>query len=157
MSFLEFPQFLGDRPTPERFYNRKGYYSINLMVVVDHQMRIRHFTARHCGSAHDARIFKESTLRAKLVQDFDENQPRVLIGDEGYACTNVLITPIRADRIVNEAQSRFNKALRKARITVEHSFGILNLQLLLSRYTTLSSPSEKSHQTCRPTSESQLS
>ena len=95
------------------------------MVVVDHQMRIRHFTARHCGSAHDARIFKESTLRAKLVQDFDENQPRVLIGDEGYACTNVLITPIRADRIVNEAQSRFNKALRKARITVEHSFGIL--------------------------------
>ena len=95
------------------------------MFVVDHKMRIRHFSARHCGSAHDARIFQESDLRIKLERDFDADRPRVLIGDEGYPCSKVLLTPIRDDRVRTPNQTSYNKALSSARIIVEHTFGVL--------------------------------
>jgi hypothetical protein len=95
------------------------------MVVVDHLKRIRHFTTRHCGSMHDARIFSESHQRANLDRNFDENRPRVLIGDEGYACSQIVLTPIRSDRIVDDHQKNYNKAHKRARVVVEHSFGIL--------------------------------
>ena len=117
--------FLGNHPPPAAYFNRKGYYSINCMVVVDNLKRIRHFTSRHCGSAHDSKIFGESHLRAKLERDFDPEKPRVLIGDEGYRCLKFLLTPIREDRITTESQRNYNKALSRVRITVEHSFGIL--------------------------------
>ena len=88
-------------------------------------MRIRHFTARHCGSAHDARIFQESDLRIKLEQDFNSDRPRILIGDEGYPCSRILLTPIRDDRVRTPNQTNYNKALSRARIIVEHTFGVL--------------------------------
>ena len=86
-------------PPPERFFNRKSYYSLNCMMVCDFKRRIRHFTCRHVGSAHDSRIFNESFLKADLERNFDKKNPRVLIGDEGYPCTNILLTPIRSDRV----------------------------------------------------------
>jgi len=98
------------------------------MVVVDHLKRIRYFTTRHCGSTHDARIFSESHLRANLERNFDNNNPRVLIGDEGFGCSRILLTPIRSDRIADEHQRNYNKAHKKARVVVEHSFGILVLK-----------------------------
>ena len=95
------------------------------MVVVDHLKRIRHFSSHHCGSAHDSRIFYESHLRAKLEREFDENQPRVLLGDEGYSCTPILLTPIRHDRVVDEHQKAYNRAHKRTRVRVEHAFGLL--------------------------------
>ena len=112
-------------PPPERFFNRKSFYSINAMMICDHKKRIRHFTSRHVGSAHDSRIFNESFVKAKLEENFDKNNPRVLIGDEGYPCTNILLTPIRSDRVSTRKEKKFNKALKKARIIIEHTFGIL--------------------------------
>lgn len=58
-------------PVPEKYFYRKGYYSLNLMCVVDHVGKIPHFTCRHPGSAHDANFFWESTLRPHLLADFD--------------------------------------------------------------------------------------
>ena len=75
---------------PEKFFNRKGYYSINVMAVCDHHKKIRYFTARHAGSAHDSRIFTESALVQKLEERFNPENPLVLLGDEGYACSQVL-------------------------------------------------------------------
>jgi len=112
-------------PPPEKFFNRKGYYSLNCMMVCDHLKRIRHFTAKHVGSTHDSRIFNESNLRANLEQNFDENSPKVLLGDEGFPSSNVLLTPIRQDRIQNEKQSRFNIVHKRTRIIIEHTFGML--------------------------------
>jgi len=74
------------------------------MVVGDNKKRIRYFTARHVGSAHDARIFNESHLRAQLEREFDPDDPKVLLGDEGYSCSRILITPIRRDRIATPNQ-----------------------------------------------------
>uniref|UniRef100_A0A915HHX2 Putative nuclease HARBI1 n=1 Tax=Romanomermis culicivorax TaxID=13658 RepID=A0A915HHX2_ROMCU len=52
----------------ELFRNRKGWMSINTQVVCDDKLIIRDIVASHRGSAHDARIFNESTLRHRLEQ-----------------------------------------------------------------------------------------
>jgi hypothetical protein len=119
-------------PAPEKFYNRKGYYSLNCMCVVDHTGKFRYFTARHCGSIYDAKAFGQSHLRAKLVGEFDPQSPPALVGDEGYGCEDVLLTPVRRSQIDAERDEHFrsqmiayNKALRSLRVKVEHAFGIL--------------------------------
>ena len=94
-------------------------------MVCDFKRRIRHFTCRHVGSAHDSRIFNESFLKANLESNFDNENPRVLIGDEGYPCTNILLTPIRSDRVITREEKKYNKALKKVRIIIEHTFGVL--------------------------------
>ncbi len=95
------------------------------MVMVDHLKRIRHFTSRHSGSAHDARIFNESDLKAKLEQNFNPDHPKVVLGDEGYACSRVLLTPIRRDRVADQHQRNYNRSHKTTRVLVEHAFGML--------------------------------
>ena len=111
---------------------RKGYYSINLMAIVDHNTKIRYFTARHAGSSHDSKIFKESFLYAKLNQEFQSNNPMALMGDEGYACESIMIPPIRQQQIDREndptrrqKMANFNSSHKKTRLLVEHAFGTL--------------------------------
>ena len=118
-----------NNPPPERYFNRKSYYSLNCMMVCDFKRRIRHFTCRHVGSAHNSRIFNESFLKANLESNFDNENPRVLIGDEGYPCTNILLTPIRSDRVITREEKKYNKALKKVRIIIEHTFGVLKVLL----------------------------
>ena len=112
-------------PPAEKFFNRKGYYSLNCMMICDHLKRIRHFTSRHVGSTHDSRIFKESHLRATLEQNFDPNNPKVLLGDEGFACSHILLTPIRRDRLRNAHDNQYNFVHKRTRIVIEHTFGML--------------------------------
>jgi len=115
----------GQNPAPEKFFNRKGYYSLNCMVMVDHLKRIQHFISRHVGSAHDARIFNESHLKARLEANFNPNSPKIILGDEGYACSRVLLTPIQRDRVAHDHQRDYNRCHKKTWVSVEHSFGII--------------------------------
>lgn len=101
------------------------------MCVVDHKGKFRYFTCRHAGSAHDARIFGESSLRAHLIASFNENEPLALLGDEGYAAEDVMLTPVRAPTIASaefatrQKMKAFNRVHKKSRISIEHAFGIL--------------------------------
>ena len=120
-----------ESPAPEKFFNRKGFYSFNMMCIVDFQGKFRYFTCRHPGSCHDSKIFGESTIRGKLVQEFDARQPLALIGDEGYGCEDVLLPPVRRQQLrgsqgdVKAKMEEYNRVHKKTRIKVEHSFGIL--------------------------------
>jgi hypothetical protein len=112
-------------PPPERFYNRKGFFSLNCMCVVDHEGKFTYFTARHCGSAHDAKAFGQSHLRSKLLDQFDQKTPLALIGDEGYGCEDILLVPVRQRQLDAENNPAFknqmlsyNKGLRSVRIKV---------------------------------------
>lgn len=121
----------GHYPAPEKFFNRKGYYSFNLMCVVNHRHKIRHFTSSHAGSAHDSRIFEESFLCAKLRERFNAREPLALLGDEGYACSDVMLTPFRRQQLQSTTQEEkarmmaYNKTHKTTRLQVEHTFGIL--------------------------------
>lgn len=78
-----------------RFINRKGWYSFNCQVACTSDMMITNIVARWQGSAHDARVFLESSLNRR----FEDGELRgVLIGDAGYPCLPYLMTPIARPR-----------------------------------------------------------
>ncbi|XP_059097976.1 putative nuclease HARBI1 isoform X2 [Tigriopus californicus] len=87
--------------------------------------RIRFFTCRFPGSAHDSRIFRESPLPGILEQSFDPRRPRFVLGDQAYPLSKYLLTPIRDDRINSESERRYNRAHQATRLNVDHCFGML--------------------------------
>lgn len=102
-----------------RYINRKGWPSINTQIVCDHKMKIRNISARWYGSAHDSRIFNESLIKDKFESHEVEG---LLVGDSGYAVHSYLMTPFKSPS--SPPERRFNKALSKARVTVECAFGV---------------------------------
>jgi hypothetical protein len=58
----------------ERYINRKGYHSINLMGVVDHTEKFTYVYIGEPGSVHDARVFR----RSSLFHEIQANKQRYL-------------------------------------------------------------------------------
>lgn len=50
----------------EIFRNRKAYFSINVQVICDADMRILDIVARWPGSVHDTTIYNNSRIRARI-------------------------------------------------------------------------------------------
>lgn len=76
----------------ELFRNRKGYFSINVQMVCDANLRITNIIARWSGSVHDSTIFNDSPLCAAFEAGRYGND--YLLGGKGYACRNFLLTPL---------------------------------------------------------------
>ncbi|XP_059221894.1 putative nuclease HARBI1 [Stomoxys calcitrans] len=101
------------------YINRKGFYSLNVQVVCDTQLKIRDIVARWRGSTHDCRIFNESSIKER----FEKKEFRGrLLGDSGYQLTHYLFTPLL--RTNNEKEERYNVAHIATRNTVERCFGV---------------------------------
>ncbi|KAK4876905.1 hypothetical protein RN001_009411 [Aquatica leii] len=84
----------------DSYINRKGFYSIQMQVVCDHNRKIRDVFIGYPGSVHDARVFRNSPLCANLEEMCDRGQ----------------LTP---------QQINYNVQLSKNRYVIEHTFGIL--------------------------------
>ena len=93
--------------------------------------RIRYFTNRHAGSAHDSRIWEESQMKA----DLDRRSPdhlQYILGDEAFRCSSTLLTIVRnpeVEKITDPVRltkvKAYNNALKKTRVKIEHTFGYL--------------------------------
>lgn len=71
------------------------------------------------GSTHDARIFRESSIKQRFEEGhFNER----LFGDGDYACTPYLFTAVRNPR--NPREVAYNWAQISTRNTVERCFGV---------------------------------
>ncbi|XP_041786439.1 putative nuclease HARBI1 [Anopheles merus] len=46
----------------DQHYNRKGYYSLNAMIICDHLMKIRYVNAKFGGANHDSHIWNVSGM-----------------------------------------------------------------------------------------------
>lgn len=85
------------------YYNRKGWYSMLVQAVVDHDYLFRDFCVGWPGSVHDARVlanstlFKEATsgelLQGEEVQIAGQALRMYLIGDSAYPLLPWLIKP----------------------------------------------------------------
>ena len=119
------PRFERDPLQQDKFFNRKGFHSWNALGIIDDQLKFIYFSCKYPGNAHDTRIYNESKLKATLQANFNPDRPRHLMGDKGYQLQNTMLTPVRADKIRNQADKLYNIAFGKMRVRVECSYGFL--------------------------------
>ncbi|KAI4470584.1 hypothetical protein MML48_1g14935 [Holotrichia oblita] len=104
----------------EAYRNRKGYFSLNVQTVCDHNLRIRNIVCRWPGSAHDSHIFNNSNLRHEFERAVFGNN--LLLGDSGYKNRNFLLTPLLNP--ITRAENLYNEAHIRTRNCVERSYGV---------------------------------
>lgn len=105
----------------ELFRNRKQFFSINVQVVCDSNLKILDIIARWPGSVHDSTIFNNSPLCAAMENNAYGNT--FLLGDSGYPCKPYLLTPLlNPDTPSKEA---YNRAQIATRNPIERCFGVL--------------------------------
>ena len=121
-------------PLHTDYYNRKGYYSVILLGLVDYRHCFMHIYVGWPGSVHDTCVFSNSPiyrmgndgglfLRSVLpVNGWDV--PVVILGDSAYPLLNWLMKPF-PHGTTNSRQRNFNYSLSQTRMTVENSFGRL--------------------------------
>ena len=117
------------------YYNRKGWYSVILQAVVDHQYLFRDINVGWPRSVLDARVLAHSALFMKAeegtILDGQSKQiegctiPVFLIGDSAYPLLKWLIKPYPENDHMTEQRRNFNYQLSRARIVVENAFGRL--------------------------------
>ena len=117
------------------YYNRKGWYSIIIQAVVDHNYIFRDVCIGRPGSVHDARVLANSTLYEKATsqkilnghvkQMMGHDIPAVLVGDSGYLLLTWIMKPYAHNTCLTRAQKSYNYRLSRARIVVENAFGRL--------------------------------
>ncbi|RVE47019.1 hypothetical protein evm_008301 [Chilo suppressalis] len=120
------------------YVNRKGQYSINVQIVCNADLKICDIVSHWRGSTHDARIWRESSLKIR----FEENEFKgKLIGDSGYPCTPYLFTPVLRPR--TESEQNYNNRHIRTRNVIERCFGVLKqrfrilLEVMRGSYTTI--------------------
>ena len=119
---------------PTNYYNRKGFHSIVVQALVDHQNRFMNVYVGWPGSVHDARIFANSEVFAKgqagtlvphSVRVFAGVQvPVIVLGDPAYPLLPWLMKPFVGTGLSTKAK-KFNARLSRARVVVECAFGRL--------------------------------
>lgn len=112
------------RPTihEEDYMNRKGFHSILLQDIVDHQTRFRNIYVGEPGSVHDARMLR----RSKIYQvGNDIPHGYIILGDSAYPMLRWLIPPYKDNGNLTDNQKTFNYKHSATRIVVEHAYGKL--------------------------------
>ncbi|XP_017470297.1 PREDICTED: uncharacterized protein LOC108361988 [Rhagoletis zephyria] len=65
--------FALQKPTENEhmFYNRRGYHSLNSMIICDHEYRILAIDSKYGGAAHDSFVWKHSAQRRFLEDEYN--------------------------------------------------------------------------------------
>jgi hypothetical protein len=76
------------------------------------------------GSNHDSRVFRLSTLFARMDNGWRPIPDGVLLADLGFPCNDFCLTAIRGNNLT-DGQRRFNLALKNTRFLIENTFGVI--------------------------------
>ncbi len=116
------------------YYNYKGFYSLNVQAVCDYRGHFLDVECRWPGSVHDAKVFANSSINAKLqngslpgtyqsVIPGCTSIPNYIIGDPAYPLLPFCLKEY--DSCENNEKVIFNNMLRSARNPIECAFGRL--------------------------------
>ncbi|XP_067214514.1 putative nuclease HARBI1 [Linepithema humile] len=104
----------------ELYRNRKGFFSINVQVIINAKLEIIDIVARWPGSTHDSTIFNHS--RIKTLFDAHTFGDSLLLADSGYPNLPYLMTPLLHPTTPEE--HLYNEAQIRTRTRIERCFGI---------------------------------
>ena len=96
------------------YSGRKYGYSLSTMIICDHLRRIRHYLAGYPGSAHDNRIFKETSISTEAEDHF--NGMEYLVGDSAFENQWFMVSAFKKprDMPIPSSQEKFNEKLASA-------------------------------------------
>lgn len=103
------------------YINRKGWPSINVMLICDIDFVIRYVDASWPGSTHDARIMTESHV-PNLMNNLSGF---ILLADSAYSCKVWCLTPYPSQIVLTQNQNRYQNRICAARVIIEQTIGIL--------------------------------
>ena len=107
------------------FKGRKLLYTLTVMIVNDHLLRIRYYNAGWPGNVHDERVFKNCDLARHPDDYFDVMQ--FLIGDSAFTPRPFMVPVFKKKTggFLSAEEERFNTILSQARILSENCIGLL--------------------------------
>ena len=122
----------------------KGYNSVVLLALVDHQYRFTFVDIGAYGSNSDGNVFSISKFGQKILKrklnipppkqlpnyNFEGPMPHVIVADEAFPLNEHIMRPYPRYReaSIPKAQAVFNYRLSHARMVVENSFGIFAMR-----------------------------
>lgn len=109
------------------YYNRKGYHSILLQGICGAEQRFIDVLVGWPGSAHDARVWKNSPIYDRLKTSGHMLLPSNahILGDSAYPCDTFIMCPFRDNGHLTSKQKHFNAVLSSTRVIIEQAFGCL--------------------------------
>lgn len=116
--------WLVDDSCPMTFYNRKGFFAVNVQAICDADCRVQWLSCVARGSTHDSTAWAFSSLSSKL-----EATPLPkgywIAADDAYPASDQLLTPWPGKSLASEKDA-FNYYQSSTRISIERTFGILH-------------------------------
>ena len=111
---------------PENYVNRKGFYSVVLQGISDHEMRFIDCYTGWPGSVHDARVLKNSDFFAGVKNGIKfTNNNCYILGDCAYPLETWLMTPFKDNGHLTNQQKRYNFIHSSTRMVIERAFSLL--------------------------------
>lgn len=119
---------------PSSYVNRKGFHSILLQAVCDHELRFLDCYAGEVGSIHDACMLRRSDFMEKLNNDaFFPSESHVL-GDPAYPLMDHLLVAFKDTGRLTSRERKFNTTLSAARCTIERALALLKNRFRRLKY-----------------------
>ncbi|XP_066589309.1 uncharacterized protein [Prorops nasuta] len=107
------------------YYNRKGFHSVILQGVCDHQRRFIDVHIGVPGRVHDARVFRTSPLYKNIMHHNLISPSNCIIGDSAYPLSDFVLVPYKDNGHLREERVRLNKRLSSVRSVIERAFALL--------------------------------
>ena len=91
------------------YVNRKGFHSINIQAICDHEFHFINVVVKWPGCTHDAFIWRQSGINQKITTGEIETVHGWFLGDSTYGLRQNLMTPITSPI----TPRRYNRAFLK--------------------------------------------
>ena len=106
------------------FFTRKGFYALNVQVIVDRYKRVLWRSITSKGAEHDSTAFKNTSLYKQLLEDSRilADNGFYILGDSAYQLMSFLLTPFDGVQPYS-SHDNYNFYHSSNRIFVECAFG----------------------------------
>ena len=111
------------------YKSRKGFYALNVQVIVNKQKKVLWHCIKARGGAHDSTAFKHTELYKDLVERSKKlaEGDYFFVADSAYGIRSFLLTPYD-NAPVGSKEDDFNYYLSRCRIYVECALGEIDMR-----------------------------